>query len=93
MWANTEVVGWKTSPEAGNAFTGHRLGKAVGHTTVGHLAASIRLLLLHLSLDVVEGKGEESSAECGQHGGLDLDGSRGGGLVSSLRNLLLGGLV
>lgn len=93
VWTNSEVVGWETSPEAGDTLSSHGLLETVWHALVWHGAVSLWLLLLHLGLDVVEWEREESSAEGRQHGSVDLDPPGGWFSAGSLSKLFLGSLV
>ena len=71
--ANSEVVGGETRPEAQCAFFGHGDSEAVNDTGVGQLAIRASLLLLHLGLNVIEGKGADGSSHGGDHGATELD--------------------
>lgn len=71
--SHSEVVGWETSPEASDSFLGHGFRDAVHNAGVGELTIRSSLLLLHLSLDVVKGKGTDGSSNSGDHRATELN--------------------
>ena len=70
---NSEVVGWQAGPEASDTLLGHRNADAIHYLRVRQLAVGSSLLLLHLRLDVVEGKRSDSSGDGGEHAATELD--------------------
>ena len=77
VWAHSEVVRRETGPEASDALLSHRLHDAVRHALVGHHTLGVSLLLLHLGLYVVEGKGADGSGDSSDHRAAKID-SHGG---------------
>lgn len=88
MRTYTNVVGRKASPEAGNTFFGQGLCNAVRNTFVWENTFSIRLLFLHLGLDVIERQRSASSAYSRYHGGRKLNLARLIGTIEGGKTLL-----
>lgn len=93
MGTHSEVVGGETSPETSDTLLGDGLHDAVGHALVGHLTGGVGLLLLHLGLDVVEGKGADSGGDGGDHGATEVDLRLGGIGSETLGGEVLSGIV
>lgn len=93
MGAHTEVVGGETGPEAFDSLLGNGLGEAIGDAGVGKFTIGALLLLLHLSLDVIKGKGADSGGDGSDHRATELDLEGRGVLAHSTCGDVLGGLV
>lgn len=93
MRAYTEVVGGETGPEAFYALLGHRLLSAVHDAGVRQFAIGASLLLLHLGLNVVEGKRANSGGDGGNHGATELDLPGSSGWAHGCRGDVLGSLI
>ena len=74
---DADVVGGEAGVELERSAGGHGLGAAVSEALEGKGAVGEGLLLLELSLDVIEGEGEERGEETGDGGGADGGGKAG----------------